>query len=601
MREFLKSAAYVFCFVMLAGLVSACANMGKPSGGEKDSRGPEILGVIPPPGARNFMEKEVVFYFDEFLKPGNYSKEVFISPIPKVRPEVLILNKKLTIRFKEPLLENTTYVITLGKEIKDFTEGNEMARSFTYAFSTGAELDTLSFGGKVESAWGGKGEDGMTVLLFPESDISGDSIFGKRPVYAFETDNTGSYTFQYLRAGRYKVYGVRDVDNDFSYSQPKEILALAANPLIDLNDSAARSKPVMMYSFTPDAAPPVVKNVKWANDRLVHVEFGEEVLQSGGLNAMQISVQDSNGSNRLIVNDWRFKAGDGKHLYFISPVSRKNRIDVAFNGVSDSLGHRMDTILRLSPDAMVKEDKGKNFETPVFIASSSELILHSFYPMAGRIDSMSCFIKDSAGMKLKAVPSVQGMSLTFKVLEKPDPAKRYIIVLDTGFQLVGAPNVDTSLKVPFVFPDPLKFGSLSGVVEGDSAKPGMKYIVILSGPPIPSANKKEKAKNWSMRLSGPGPFSIPSLPAGTYQVMVIEDADGNGYLTPGSIHPYRLPEAMITGIPPIEVKGNWELKNQKIICKKPAQDSKLKGSMLNPGDAVAPGKQAPPPGKGKGK
>ena len=67
-----KHISLVFTLVGYFVLVLACANPTGPSGGERDTKGPEIIGVIPEPGTLNFNYNEVEFYFDEFLKPGNY-------------------------------------------------------------------------------------------------------------------------------------------------------------------------------------------------------------------------------------------------------------------------------------------------------------------------------------------------------------------------------------------------------------------------------------------------------------------------------------------------------------------------------------------------
>ena len=88
--------------LLLVVFVHSCANIVKPNGGDKDTEGPVVIGVIPAPSSLNFSEDEVVFYFDEFLKPGNYAKEIFISPVPQETPRIKVKNKKVFVRFMEP-------------------------------------------------------------------------------------------------------------------------------------------------------------------------------------------------------------------------------------------------------------------------------------------------------------------------------------------------------------------------------------------------------------------------------------------------------------------------------------------------------------------
>ncbi|HEX2898763.1 MAG TPA: Ig-like domain-containing protein, partial [Bacteroidia bacterium] len=191
--------------VAVAAMTFSCANIGRPNGGEKDSEGPEVIGVVPYPGTLNFSSDEVVFYFDEFLKPGNYRKEIFISPVPSEDPEIIIKNKTLKIKFKAPLRDSTTYVVTLGTGIVDFNEGNKMTKGYTYAVSTGSVLDSLKFSGSVNDMWTGAGEKEMKVMLFPADELEGNDIKDKRPEYVAVTDNDGRFDFQFLAPGSYKI------------------------------------------------------------------------------------------------------------------------------------------------------------------------------------------------------------------------------------------------------------------------------------------------------------------------------------------------------------------------------------------------------------
>jgi hypothetical protein len=303
----------IFSWVVVAAVTAttwSCANIGRPSGGEKDSKGPEVFGAVPFPGTLNFSSDEVVFYFDEFLKPGNYRKEVFISPVPAVDPEITVKNKMLRIKFQAPLRDSTTYVITLGTGILDFNEGNKMSRAYTYAVSTGSVLDSLKFSGNVNDMWTGTGEKDMKVMLFPANDLEGNAILGKRPDYVTVTDEEGRFDFQFLAAGDYKIFAVADVNNDFEYSGSTEKLGLTENPLVMLRAEDSIPLRVSMVSFYQDNEGPKVKSVKWANDFTVHVEFAEPIRPTYLQDSLAVMVSDTNGAGLLPVENSRFRHQD---------------------------------------------------------------------------------------------------------------------------------------------------------------------------------------------------------------------------------------------------------------------------------------------------
>ena len=58
------------------------------------------------------------------------------------------MGKKITIEFRDELEENTTYVIDFSNAIEDNNESNQLD-GYTFAFSTGEEIDTLAVSGIV--------------------------------------------------------------------------------------------------------------------------------------------------------------------------------------------------------------------------------------------------------------------------------------------------------------------------------------------------------------------------------------------------------------------------------------------------------------------
>src|SRR5690606_38315597 len=120
-----------------------CANMQAPTEGPKDSITPKLLNVSVTNLTRKFDHKEVVFEFDEHIKLNNHYKEFSISPDVEKQPDYKIKKKKLIITLPDSLEKNTTYTINFGNGLVDFNESNPF-KNYTYVFSTGPELDSLT-------------------------------------------------------------------------------------------------------------------------------------------------------------------------------------------------------------------------------------------------------------------------------------------------------------------------------------------------------------------------------------------------------------------------------------------------------------------------
>lgn len=571
--------------VVVAALVCACANIGRPSGGEKDSKGPEVYGVIPYPGTLNFSSEEVVFYFDEFLKPGSYRKEVFISPVPAEDPEITVKNKTLKIKFKSALKDSTTYVITLGTGIVDFNEGNKMSKSYTYAVSSGDVLDSLKFSGTVNDMWTGGGEKEMKVMLFPAESLEDNNILGKRPDYVTVTDNDGRFDFQFLAPGSYKIYAVKDLDNNFEYSGPTEKLALADNPLIQLRPEDSIPLRVSMVSFFQDVEGPKVKSAKWSNDFTIHVEFAEPIRPTFLRDSLSITVSDTLGGGSTTVVSNRFRNKDMRHLYLDSPVKRDADWDLHFVNLMDSLGQKRDTVVRLTKQSSVKEDKGKWFEKPINLPRGQEFMVPALFKLPEVIDSSMFQLLDTGGRMQAVDIQVIGFHMVVRPTEKLNHDLAYRLEFKKAFPNPDGKALDTLVKMKIRFPNPDDFGTISGKVLPDSTRPDFKFMTIFRGGAgsarlvdVKEADEEKQrggaikggdagaanADVYEQRFVSPAAFKFNFLKVGKYSIDLIEDVDGNGVLTPGNLEPYRLPEKVYHQTGTIEIRAKWDLKDVEV-------------------------------------
>ncbi len=594
-----------FSILLMAISLWSCANIGRPSGGDKDTEGPEVIGVLPYPGTLFFNYKEIVFHFDEFLKPGSYKDEIFISPVPSIDPEIVVKNKTLTIKFLAPLRDNTTYVVSLGTGIIDFNESNKMEKSYTYAFSTGAVLDSMQFSGRVTDMWSGAGEADMKVMLFRADDIEENEILGKRPEYLVATGKEGEFEFRFLAPGQYKIYGVSDANNDSKYSGPGERIALAATPILDLNPADSVPQVIQLTAFNQDLEGPKVKSAKWSNANTIHVEFSDPVLEVLAGDSLQVEIMDTLGAGSRALTMKRFKYLDQRHLYLDAELPRDKDYDLRITHLMDTLGQRRDTTVRLSQLAQVKEERGRWVEAPINLRKGHEFLLNTFFKVPAVLDTTKIQLLDSGAVSQDVEWVAQGMQIVGRPPKLLQPGVEYTLKIKKKMDLPDGKTIDTLLTFKMLFPNPNDFGTITGRVLPDSTKPENRFSVIFKGASgtgmltKPIANQKEagKGKNtaaagpdfFEARFQAPGPFRYVYLLPGKYSLDIIVDTDGNGVLTPGRLKPYLLPEKVYHQAIPMEIKAKWDVEDVEVYPIPASGKAK----------AVPAGTEAAPSPKGK--
>ena len=223
----------------------SCANTTQaPSGGKRDTIPPLIIDIHPLPGTVGVPTEGAtfVFTFNEYFTiktPAN----IFLSPPQQRPPKARVRGHNLVVSFEEPLAENTTYTLNFTDAIADANEGN-MFPGYTYVFSTGERIDSMMMTGTVRDCNTLAPVKGATVLL--HKDPGDSAIFNQRPYAAVKTDDWGFFALPFIQDTLYRIYAIKDANNDNRYDPETETVAFI--------DSLVR--PVMVAS---DTVPEILK------------------------------------------------------------------------------------------------------------------------------------------------------------------------------------------------------------------------------------------------------------------------------------------------------------------------------------------------------
>lgn len=217
-----KTLIYISLSILATQLFISCANIVSPTGGPKDVNPPKILNSSPQNYSTHFNQKKIEITFDEFIVLKELNSQLIISPPFKELPEVKIKGKSLVIDLNENLKENTTYTIFLGDAISDLNEGNSIP-SYEFVFSTGNSIDSMSITGKVIDAFTQIPEKDVFVMLYNNNY---DSVpYKEIPYYMAKTKENGIFTLNNLKDTSFKIFAIKDLNNNFKFDQNIEKIA----------------------------------------------------------------------------------------------------------------------------------------------------------------------------------------------------------------------------------------------------------------------------------------------------------------------------------------------------------------------------------------
>ncbi|MEO6905336.1 MAG: Ig-like domain-containing domain [Ginsengibacter sp.] len=232
------------CYLLFV-MGSGCAQIGMPTGGLKDTLPPVLLNSNPPNKSIHFDGNKITFTFDEYIHLQDLQKYLLVAPEPKTIPNITSKLKTVSIKIRDTLQPNTTYSFQFGDALQDINENNPL-HDFTYVFSTGSYIDSLTFNGKVVLAETGKADSTLLVFLYKNLDDS--AVYKEKPRYITRLDSSGKFQFKYLAEGNYHLYALKDESGQKMYNNPSQLFAFS-DSIIHISKMVS---PVELFAFAEE-------------------------------------------------------------------------------------------------------------------------------------------------------------------------------------------------------------------------------------------------------------------------------------------------------------------------------------------------------------
>ena len=278
----MKSIYSIFIYLLL---LSSCANIVAPTGGEKDTDSPEMLN-------KSILEKEGItnidFTFNEYIQLKKWEEYFYISPPIEKRIQKKIKGKMLTLTIEDTLAKNTTYNIALNNCIKDNNEGN-IVDTLSFIFSTYDKIDSLTLSGQLKDAYTLNAVENAWIMLFVNNRVD-SIIFKEKPNYITKTNKNGDFHFPNLNSKNYSIVSLTDFD--FIYNEEEKIAflnttvnakrdsfisLLSFDPIIAIDSIIKDSTLTEVYSTTTDSL--AVEEIKYGNLTIISTENKQCIFQ----------------------------------------------------------------------------------------------------------------------------------------------------------------------------------------------------------------------------------------------------------------------------------------------------------------------------------
>jgi hypothetical protein len=533
---FHKNSLLIFIVLFIFG----CAAQQPPQGGPRDQTPPKLVKAIPGNKTRNFAAKQIDLEFDEFIKLNNAYQEISMSPAMEKQPEYSSSKRKLKVEFKDSLQKNTTYVINFGKAIQDVNESN-ILKNFTYVFSTGNHIDSLSITGSVTNTLTQEKEKDVLVFLFP---VKQDTLFGKKKPSIFAlTDSSGNFALNNLREDDYRIYALKEASPDKIFNRDEELIAFLKKPI----HLRADTSNIQLNLFKQDPEKFRVSEKRFDSDGKLLLVFNKGLTQPAIKviyptdidNKKQVSFSRTKDTASVYLRNMNFDSlrvaifDKGKAIDTIYQLKRKN----------ESFTRTVTTSYNIGNDSKLKP--------------GSNLVITSSIPIENFDQSQIILNEDSVATSDYTLQKDTGNYKLLNLKYRWRETSKYELIINEGAltDIYGDKNKRLTKKFQINKLDNYSQLTVKLTVP-DTAK---AYVVELLGEDKKLIQSDPITKNTSLVYKG--------ILAAKYYIRIIYDENKNGKWDSGNVKLKRQPENIWLNEKLITLRPNWEAEEPVTIPK----------------------------------
>jgi hypothetical protein len=568
-----KTTSRIFRWFLLLGAIVPmlrCANPMSPTGGPKDTTPPKVVLAKPENNSLHFTSKEIELTFDEFISLKDARNQVNIAPPQLPNTDLRLHGKTLHISIDDSLKPNTTYSISLGQAIADITESN-IFRDYSYVFSTGDFIDSLSFAGRIVDAFTlAPQKDVMACLYVNNNDtLPFDSLPIKvKPWYLVKTNENGEFVIRNVMDKPLMATGLKDMNGNIFYDLPNEKIAFCDTLVHAVwvapppPDTSKPTKKIAKDSVPPlPVRPMITLRLFELTDSVQRIVRSELPLENKAVLVFRypnksVTLEPLN----ITADNWCIRE-DNPTKDTLVLYLRTTRQDTLSFRVLNEKG-TVDTV-RLDLSLLHKKrstKRGTEAAAAERVSIGSNLFEGKLNYFKGTLQLVFNYPLESS--RLNRIRLIEGKDTTTPVMVFADSIHRKILVKnkwkeDKAYQVFIPDSVfftfnrltnDTS-RLAFNTRAAKEFGSF--LVNVTFPAPGENYILQL-------LTDKDDIRDQRI-LHGPGKVLFDYLFPGKYKLRIIHDRNRNGHWDTGDYRIKLQPEEVFLFPKITEIRSNWDV------------------------------------------
>lgn len=586
-RRILASTSLLLVISVVAYLISvSCANRGNgPQGGPKDITPPRPQRSIPDANSLNYKKNRIDIIFDEIVQVQNTFDNIIISPPQKQAPTVKAIGKKISVELQDTLKDETTYTIFFGDAIVDNNENNVLS-GYSFSFSTGESIDTLKMSGTLIDAATLNPIAGVMVGI--HSDLS-DSAFTSKPFDRItKTDKNGNFSITNIRSGKYRIYALDDVGNNYRFDTPDEKIAFSDSifePSVSTNivvDTVYRDSVVKLSTGKYDTlrlADTVIRksDVRYSPDSIVLRAFVEDYYNQYVVKSLRPDVRHFtiyfNAPNKELPRTEGINFDIGKGVVVESNTrgdtidywlkdsalwaidTLKLRLTYMKMDSTHNLVQQTDTISLRSQKRRVKAEKNRTQEFLTLISNAKGSInyfdtIEISIPTPAEMDTEKKILLqrrvDTIWQPQKStITAIDSVGRRYRVTATLQPSQTYRLVVDSASFRDIYGNVNKGTTFDFTVKSKDVYASLTLEM---GAFTGKEIIELI--------DKNERVIRRA--IADKQKIRFDNLDAGTYYARLFVDLNGNGKYDVGNFAEKRQAEPVYYYNKSFELRQMWD-------------------------------------------
>ena len=554
--------------IMIVVLLSGCAGQRPPDGGPIDTTPPEIVSVSPAPNTTNFSDSRIAFEFSKYVDRRSAEESIFISPFIR-DVEFDWSGREVEVNFLGKLRKNTTYVVTVGTDVVDLNNRNRMAHAFSFAFSTGTQIDRGEIRGKIYDP----SPSGVLIFAYRLDGLNPDTLnpMTQKPDYITQAGTSGEYTLPHLGFATYRVIALKDEFRNLLYDPETDAMSTAPTDILLTESDSLHADLNFSLSVEDTTAPRLVSAVA-RDERHVELKFSEN-LDSSSVSLKDFAVTDTGQTRTVRIEYALFRTENAAFVDLITePLRRDSLFRVFAMAVRDLHGHR------INPLAMSKQFSRAPLRDTIPPRLLFSTILDSTERMPVtqqfRFEFDDALQRESAehAIRLRGRDSVNiplsfvwSSAAGFTVVPLRDLQAKssytFQIRFDSLRDEVGNHWKDSVRVFRFQTIDPEQLSSIEGMILDTASTLVDRYIVVAE-------NDRERTRKPLQVAARRGKkFLFSDIREGEYRLRAFQDIDGSGAYSSGKPYPFNPSERFAVYQDSIKVRARWPVEGVLIKFK----------------------------------